>query len=112
MDAPPTLKQELQRYVRYYVSEIADRGGEETFEEADDFGIDDDDDEPDWVSEYQFDDLQEEEYNSGYSDLDGPEEVSRETDDGTGAESGDSGTAEGEGTGSGPAAEAGERESG
>lgn len=67
---PATLKEELQRYVRFEVSRAAHSSGFETFEEADDFGIEDDDDLEDWDSEYQLTQLQEEEI-MGYDNLDG-----------------------------------------
>ena len=57
---PPTLKEDLQRYVRYEVNRAATNSGFESFEEADDFGIDDDDDLEDWDSEYQLTQMQEE----------------------------------------------------
>ena len=66
---PPTLREDLQRYVRYEVSRAAHDSGYETFEEADDFGIEDDDDLDDWDSEYQLTPLQEEEtMTSEYTD--------------------------------------------
>ena len=52
MDRAPTLKEELQRYVRY-VHHVEKQGqGFETFEEADDFL--EDDPEPDWESQYEL----------------------------------------------------------
>ena len=43
--APPSIKEELQRYVRYYVSDIAREAGLGSFAEEDDFEIEDEDDE-------------------------------------------------------------------
>ena len=59
-DRPPTIREELQRYVRFELSREASRTGEfETFEEADDF--EPEDGETDWSSEYELTELQEEE---------------------------------------------------
>ena len=57
MVRPPTLKEELQRYVRYYVSRDAESRGLESFEEFNDFEVDDED--PDWSSEYEMSEMQE-----------------------------------------------------
>lgn len=59
---PPTLKEDLQRYVRYEVNRAAHDSGFESFEEADDFdSIEEDDDLDDWDSQYQLTPMQEEE---------------------------------------------------
>ena len=65
---PPTLKEELQRYVRYEVSRIGQAEGYESFEEFDDFT--EDEPEPDWSSEYEMSDMQEE---AEYTDPSAPE---------------------------------------
>jgi len=53
---PETLAEQIQRLVRTNVSVAASAAGEETFEEADDFDIPDDDDaEPNSVYEQEFD---------------------------------------------------------
>ena len=55
---PPTIKEELQRYVRYEISQIGKDAGFSSFEEEDDFDIDDE--EVDLMSPYQMSELQEE----------------------------------------------------
>ena len=55
--APPTLKQQIQDYVRTAVSAQAAEDGFETFSEADDF--EDEEPEPPWVSEYEMSEEQE-----------------------------------------------------
>lgn len=55
--APPSLVDEIKRYVRAELSARADAAGEETFEEADDFWVDDDEH---LSSEYELTDMQEE----------------------------------------------------
>ena len=57
MTRPPTIKEELQRYVRYEVSKIGQEEGFETFEEADDF---EEEDLPEWSSEYELLDMEDE----------------------------------------------------
>ena len=56
---PPTIKEELQRYVRYEISRLGEKEGFETFEEADDFEMDDVE-EPDWESEFEVVDMEDE----------------------------------------------------
>lgn len=51
--APPTLHEQIQRYIRNEVSRQAAELGEETFEEADDFYVEDD---PEMRSPYEIDD--------------------------------------------------------
>ena len=58
-DRPLTLRQELQRYVRYELSREKEAEGFESFEEADDF--EPEDSEKDWASQYELTELQEEE---------------------------------------------------
>ena len=55
---PPTIKEELQRYVRYEISQIGKDAGFSSFEEEDDFDIEDE--EVDLLSPYQMTELQEE----------------------------------------------------
>lgn len=50
---PPTIKEELQRYVRYEVSRIGQDEGFASFEEEDDFELEDGDDDTDLLSEHQ-----------------------------------------------------------
>ena len=52
MTAPPTLEARLQRYVRYELSVANEGSGLETFEEFDDFEVDDEDD--DFVSTHEL----------------------------------------------------------
>lgn len=51
--APPTLHEQIQRYIRNEVSRQAAEAGSESFEEADDFYVEDD---PDMNSPYEIDD--------------------------------------------------------
>ena len=53
---PQTLREEMQRYVRYELSRGAHEQGQETFEEFDDFEVEDD--EPDMTSAYVMTDAQ------------------------------------------------------
>lgn len=52
MRAPPTWKEEMQRYVRYELSRKAEERGLESFEEFNDFEVDEED--PEWESEYEL----------------------------------------------------------
>lgn len=54
---PPTLQEEIQRIIRAQLSEHAQSRGFETFEEADDFNIDED---PDPLSPYEVTEMQQE----------------------------------------------------
>lgn len=54
---PPTLQEEIKRYIRVEMSRAAEEEGLETFEEADDFS-DDDDDFP--LSQHELTEMQEE----------------------------------------------------
>ena len=56
---PPTLQEDIARYVRFQISQTAEAQGFESFEEADDFT--DDDEEADWASQYEMTPMQEEE---------------------------------------------------
>lgn len=47
---PPTLQEEIQRLIRVQMSQAAQDSGMETFEEADDFEVDED---PDPLSPYE-----------------------------------------------------------
>ena len=58
-DRAPTLKEELQRYVRFVHHRASQEEHFETFDEADDFT--EDDPEPDWESQYELVELQDEE---------------------------------------------------
>lgn len=49
---PPTMQEMIQRYVREEVSRAAAQAGEESFEEAEDFDVDDD---PDLKGRYDVD---------------------------------------------------------
>lgn len=53
---PPSLNDEIQRLIRNELSQAAAAQGAETFEEADDFDVDDDDGVP--FSEYEVTDMQ------------------------------------------------------
>lgn len=53
---PPTLAEEIKRLVRIEVSRAAEEAGFESFEEADDFDVDDD---SDIFSEHELSDMQE-----------------------------------------------------
>lgn len=55
---PETLTEQIRRLVRLEVSQVAAAQGMETFEEADDFDVDDDDGE--FVSPYELTEMQEE----------------------------------------------------
>lgn len=57
---PPTIKEELQRYVRYEISAQAKEEGFETFEEFEDFGPEWEPEDDDWYSNYEFTELDEE----------------------------------------------------
>lgn len=96
---PPTIREDLQRYVRYEVNRAAQTSGFETFEEADDFGddIEDFDDLPDWDSEYELTPMQEENTMSYMDDTTGESDerqsetaqlrtASGEVDEGAGAD--------------------------
>lgn len=81
---PPTIKEDLQRYVRYEVSRAAQDSGFESFDEANDFGIETDDELDDWDSQYQLTPLQEEE-TIGYDNLEGVDdekEIGERVDEG------------------------------
>lgn len=65
---PPTIKQELQRYVRYELHKAASDAGFSTFEEEDDFDIDDEEPEMRMDSPYM---LTEEQVEGDYQRLDG-----------------------------------------
>lgn len=56
---PLTLREEMMRFIRMELSKSAEQKGEETFEEFDDFSIDDE--EPDLTSPYTVTELQDEE---------------------------------------------------
>ena len=58
-DRAPTLKEELQRYVRFVHHQVSQEEHFETFQEADDFT--EEDPEPDWESQYELVELQDEE---------------------------------------------------
>ncbi len=59
---PLTLAQDMKRFVREELSLAADERGAETMEESDDFNVDDDpNDLENAMSEYEMDDMQEEE---------------------------------------------------
>lgn len=51
-ERPPSMQELIQRYVRTELSRQAGQAGEETFEEADDFDVDDD---PELKSPYEVD---------------------------------------------------------
>lgn len=53
---PPTLAEEIQRLVKMEVSRVAEEAGLESFEEADDFDLDDEDGVP--TSPHELNDLQ------------------------------------------------------
>lgn len=59
MERPPSLKEQIQRVLRTELSMQAAAQGEETFEEADDFDVPEDD--PDPVSPYEMNEMQYEE---------------------------------------------------
>lgn len=80
---PPTLKEEMQRYVRYEISKIGEESGFSSFEEEDDFDISEE--EPDWASEYEMTEMQAEE---GYDDLTGREEENERPETGAGDDGG------------------------
>ena len=70
-DRPPSLREELQRYVRFELSKQAEASEFESFEEADDFQADDQAE--DWSSQYELTELQEEEPLTSEADgQDGP----------------------------------------
>ena len=52
---PPSIKEELQRYVRYEISRIGQEEGYESFQEADDL---EEEDEPEWTSQYEVVDME------------------------------------------------------
>lgn len=54
---PPTLQEEIQRIIRQQMSMQAEEAGFESFEEADDFEVDED---PDPLSPYEVTEMQEE----------------------------------------------------
>lgn len=61
VSAPPSLEARLQRYVRFELSRANAEVGLETFEEFDDFSLDEDmDDDGDLTSPYEMTELQEE----------------------------------------------------
>lgn len=53
---PPTIQQEIRRFIRTEASRIADEEGEETFEDSDDFDCGEDELFPDYESPYELDD--------------------------------------------------------
>ncbi len=55
-DTPLPLREEMRRFIKQELSAAAESAGEETFEEADDFDID----EEETLSPYELTDLQEE----------------------------------------------------
>lgn len=54
---PPTLQEEIQRIIRIQMSQQAQAEGFESFEEADDFDVDED---PDPLSPYEVSEMQQE----------------------------------------------------
>ena len=67
--APLTIKQELQRYVRYELSKQAQQEGFETFKEFEDYELEpEDEDEPEWASEYEFSEMDEEVLGEGLAE--------------------------------------------
>lgn len=75
---PVSIKEDLQRYIRYQVSQAAQDDGFATFEEEDDFQEEDLDE--DWSSEYEFTDTQAEAGFGPEETLDGPSEPSSVVD--------------------------------
>jgi len=51
-DRAVTLQERIKQAIRTYVSEAAQAEGQESFEEADDFEVDDE--EPEWASPYEL----------------------------------------------------------
>ena len=64
---PLTLKQEMQRYIQHAVSQAASNNRMETFQEADDFDLEDE--EPDILTPYQVKEVTEQP--GSYSNMDG-----------------------------------------
>lgn len=67
--APPTINQMIQQMVRTELSKNAQEQGFESFEESEDFDIEDD---PDPVSDYEFIEMQREVFDVDASDSDVP----------------------------------------
>lgn len=84
---PLTIQEEIQRFVRVELSKVAAEDGMETFEESDDFVVDD---EEEYVSPYEMTEMQEErafspaERSSESSEADGSKQ-DKQTDDKSGS---------------------------
>lgn len=72
---PPTLREQIQRYIHQEVSQAAYEQGFETFEEANDLDVDYDGEELDFESQYEVRDMDEEPVqSSSEADVDAQDE--------------------------------------
>lgn len=77
---PLTMEERMQKYIREEMSRRAADDGMESFEEADDFDVEDED-EYDPISGYEMSELQEE---AGFKDADPPRDPGKPSPDGGG----------------------------